>query len=203
MSNAKNSEAQRRQRHIKEMREKLERSTGQPSTMFLAEDGDSEFEESFLEQILAFEGVDEVSLFDELEKGGTSLPAPEALDEEQLHVKLWEVIRGMARLGHYLYSTDHLSDRELYGRLWNDLLREPTSVLPSNPNFACHIDILGGWSEEDTYIYLKHYADDEERRRWAKEWPEDTVPAHEDPQYDRDRHLPGVTRGAEESQGRG
>ena len=55
----------------------------------------------------------------------------------------------MARLGRYLSSTDHLSDRELYERLWTDILREPTSVCPDDPSMSCHIDLLGGCSDED------------------------------------------------------
>jgi len=49
MSKAKETKAQKRQRHIHEMREKLERHTGQPSSMFLPGDGNSESEESSLE----------------------------------------------------------------------------------------------------------------------------------------------------------
>jgi hypothetical protein len=37
---------------------------------------------------------------------------------------------------------------------------------------------------------LKFYADEEARRSWRKEWPDDVVPEPEIPPYDRDRHLP-------------
>ena len=55
---------------------------------------------------------------------------------------------------------------------------------------ALHLDVLGGGSEEDLHLNLKYYADEEERRDWAKDWPEEPMPAHEDLPYDRDRHLP-------------
>ncbi len=184
------SKEEERRRHIDEMEEKLERHFGHHTSPVVAPDDTSESAERFLEQILAMEGVDEVPLFDVLVSGGTSLPPARDLDDVQVTVKLWEVIHNMALLGHYLTRTDHLSDRELYELLWNETLREPTSILPSDPDFCCHIDLLGGWSEEDTQIYLKCYAEQEERERWSEEWPEIPVPPHEDPPHDRDRHLP-------------
>jgi hypothetical protein len=36
----------------------------------------------------------------------------------------------------------------------------------------------------------KHYADEEFRRSCLADWPDDDVPAHEDPPHDRDRFLP-------------
>ena len=44
--------------------------------------------------------------------------------------------------------------------------------------------------DEDVQIGLKYYDDEEERFHWHKSFPEDTIPDHEDPPYDRDRHLP-------------
>lgn len=184
------SKAEKRKRHIREMREKLERHTGQPASLF-GSTGWSESDERFLEYILAIEEVDAIPLFDALVKGGIDMPEPDSMDDAGLSAKLWQVIRGMALLGHYLDHTDHLSDRELYRHLWTEVLREPTSLLPGNPYFACHIDILGGWSDDDTQLYLKYYADEDDREDWAANWPDGTIPAHEQPPYDRDRLLPG------------
>ena len=184
------SKAKKRKQHILEMREKLERHTGQPASLFVP-DGWSESDERFLEHVLAIEGVDEIPLFDALVKGGIDMPEPDVLGDADLNATLWRVIRGMAVLGHYLDHTDHLSDRELYRHLWTDVLREPTSLVPSNPYFACHIDILGGWSEEDVQVYLKYYAEEDEREDWAADCPDETMPAPESPPFDRDRFLPG------------
>jgi len=181
--------AEKRKRHIQEMKDKLERHTGQPASLFVSPCS-PEVEEKFLEHVLAFEGVDAVPLFDALTSSGIDLPASEAMDDAALRSKLWDVIRGMALLGHYLHNTDHLSDRELYSHLWTEILREPTSLLPGNPYFACHIDILGGCSNEDLQLYLKYYADEDYRKQWVEDWPGDVIPAHESPPYDRDRLLP-------------
>jgi len=52
------------------------------------------------------------------------------------------------------------------------------------------IDLTGSGSEEDNQIYLKYYADAEHRIQWALDWPDDIIPDHENPPFDRDRHLP-------------
>jgi hypothetical protein len=36
----------------------------------------------------------------------------------------------------------------------------------------------------------EHYADEEFRRSCLADWPDDDMPAHEDPPHDRDRFLP-------------
>lgn len=149
-----------------------------------------EVEEQFLEHVLAFEKANPVSLFDMLEKSGVMLPSPDELSDAQLAAKLQEIFEAMALLGAYLDSTDHLSDRELYERLWNDLLHEDTVLFPENPDFACHVDVIGSGSDEDIHLYLKYYADEEARCHWAKDWPDYPMPRHEPPPYDRDRYLP-------------
>ena len=182
------NEDEGRQQRIKELRKKLEKFL--PIETYVSPDCPPEVEEKFLQHILAFEDADPVSPFDELAKSGLQLPPPQELEDAELHSKLWDVIRAMTLLGCYLHNTDHLSDRELYERLWTDLLREPTTLILDNPDFACHIDIIGGCSQEDLQIYLKYYADEEARSQWAKDFPDDVVPPHEDPPYNRDRYLP-------------
>ena len=52
------------------------------------------------------------------------------------------------------------------------------------------MDLLGGWSDADTSLYMKYYADEESRREWLADFPDYDMPAHDDPPYDRDRLLP-------------
>ncbi len=182
------SDDQKRQRHIDELRKKLEEF--HPVETYVSPECPIEVEEKFLENMLAFEEADPVVPFDELLKCGIEMPPPRDLTDIEIHEKLWEVIQAMTLLGCFLQNTDHLSDRELYELLWSDLLREPTTLRPEDPDFACHIDIIGGCSQEDIAIYLKHYADEDTRRDWAGDFPECEIPPHEEPPYDRDRYLP-------------
>src|SRR5215510_5030353 len=126
----------------------------------------------FWKQVVAFEQATPVVLFEILSEGGLSIPAPEDVSDDHLTVKLWDVLNGLALLGVYLHNTDHLSDRELYVYLWDEVLREEAVIFPNDPDFACHYDLVGSGSEEDMFLYLKYYADAKERRQWAKEWPE-------------------------------
>ena len=192
MSKVKDTNEKERAQHIQEMKDQLKRLTGGFEPLYFSSVKNSKQEEKFLERILFMEGVVEQPLFDLLEKGGVQMPPPESLDDAALNAKLWEVIKGMARLGHYLSRTDHLSDRKLYEMLWKEVLREPTSVSPEDPGVSCHIDILGGCSQEDLQLNLKYYADEDERVSWAEQHPEHILPPHESLPYDRDRHLPAA-----------
>jgi hypothetical protein len=90
----------------------------------------------------------------------------------------------------FLLFTDHLSDRQLYARRWSDTLRVPTALDPPDDHGAWHIDLTRSGSEEDVETYLKYYADEDERRSWAEDWPDDRMPEQAPPPFDRDRHLP-------------
>jgi hypothetical protein len=149
-----------------------------------------ELEESFWKYVVDYEEAPLTTNFQQLEEAGVSLPAPDSLNDEELTAKLWEVIHKLALLRVFISQTDHLSDRELYTHLWTESLREETPMLPPSANGAWHIEMLGGWSAEDTQLYLKYYADEAWRQDWHKDWPSDPIPPHEALPYDRDRLLP-------------
>lgn len=172
---------------IAKLREELEKLGGSTTTL---ESMPADMEEEFLRHVLEYETAEPISLSSLLENSGLDIPAPDQLDNTALAVKLKEVIDRMATLGAYLLHTNHLSDRELYKYLYHDALREEAVFFPENPSYAYMIDLIGNSSDEDNQTYLKYYADEEDRKQWAHDWPDDPLPQHEDPPFDRDSTLP-------------
>ena len=156
------------------------------------ESGDcpTEIQEQFQKNIDAFEQATWSQPFQILVESGISLPVPDVLAENELHAKLWEVINALALRGAYLEHTDHLSDRELYSLLWSDVLLEETVIQSPSFSMDCHIDLIGSGSEEDNDIYLKYYADENDRTLWFNEYPGEIVPDHEPLPFNRDCQLP-------------
>jgi hypothetical protein len=146
--------------------------------------------EDFWQRIVDFGAAPLKTDFAPITEAGIDLPNPEALDDAQLALKLWEVVGALAAMRVFISETDHLSDRELYHELWHRHLREERPNLPATPASAWHVSPLGGRSETDTQQYLKYYADEDWRQHWLGEFPNCAMPAHEDPPFDRDRHLP-------------
>ena len=172
------------------MKRRAEELCGGQMEVGTLDDYPSEVEEGFWKYVVDYEEAPWTTNFQQLENAGVSLPPPDSLTDEELTAKLWEVIQKLALLHVFVEQTDHLSDRELYTHLWTDSLREETKALALAANSAYHIQLLGSYSEEDMVLYLKYYADEDWRRQWHKDWPNDPIPAHEDPPYDRDRLLP-------------
>lgn len=154
------------------------------------DDCPADAEEAFWKQVVDYEEAPWTTHFCQLQSAGVSLPPPNSLNDQELSAKLWEVIHKLALLRVFISETDHLGDRDLYTLLWTDCLREETKLLPPASNAACHIQMLGGCSEEDNRLYLKYYADEDSRQHWRKDFPDDPLPKHVDPPYDRDRLLP-------------
>jgi hypothetical protein len=179
-----------REKRIEDLKRHAEELCGGQMKVASLDDCSAETEEAFWKQLVDYEEAPWTSHCQQLENAGVLLPPPDSLKDEELTAKLWEVIQKLALLHVFIEQTDHLSDRELYAHLWTDTLREETKSLPLAANSAYHIQILGSGSEEDNLLYLKYYADDTWRRHWHEDWPNDSIPAHEDPPYDRDRLLP-------------
>jgi hypothetical protein len=172
---------------IAKLRQEVEKLGG--GTMSL-ESMPADMEEEFLRHVLEYESAEPITLLRLLENSGLEVPPPEQFDDEGLTLKLKEIIERMATLGAYLLHTDHLSDRALYEYLYHDGLREEAVLFPENPSYAYMIDLTGSGSEEDNRIYLRYYADEQYRRQWANDWPDDPLPEREAPPFDRDRFLP-------------
>ncbi len=128
--------------------------------------------------------------YDEIVGAGVELPPAEEMSDAEVSRTLDRMIEALAGMNVCVTSTDHLSDRELYRRMCDDVLREPTEVFPGSELGVTTIDIIGGCSEEDIQVYLTYYADDETREMWASDWPEDPLPEKKPHPYDRDRLLP-------------
>ena len=155
----------------------------------------ADMEEEFLRHVLEYETAEPISLFRLLENSGFDIPATNQLDDTNLTSTLQEVTQRMATLGAYLLHTNHLADRDLYDYLYHHALREEAVLFPENPSYAYMIDLTGSGSDEDNFTYLKYYADEEYRKQWQHDWPDDPMPEHENPPFDRDSSLPQSPRG--------
>lgn len=116
---------------------------------------------------------------------GIEMPDEKTLDDAEVHRVLWLVIEGMADLGMFIDSTDHLSDRDLYRYLAEALLVETVLTGSAGAEF---ISPIGSGSDEDNDIFLRYYADDADRKMWGDDGF--TIPPHEPPPFDRDRLMP-------------
>lgn len=154
------------------------------------EDLPPEQEIAFLEQVIAFETAPKTTWRKRLKEQGYEMPDPAGLSEEAAGFELWQVIQRLAELHVYLHQTNHLADRELYERLYHDLLNQEVVDMPVDEDSAYHLDVTGSGSHEDVTTWLRYYAGPDERRSWKKEFPDFEMPPRRRPPHDRDRLLP-------------
>jgi hypothetical protein len=154
----------------------------------LGKDWDEAYEE-FARKMQRFEDGPTTTPFEQLTIAGILLPEPEAIADDDLKAKLWEVIASLANLRVYLDETDHLSDRELYTKLWHDVLRDEVPAI-DEIGFSHFVNLLSTGSERETSLYLKYYADDAWRSDFVKDHPDQVLPPREDPPFSRDCLLP-------------
>jgi hypothetical protein len=178
------------EKKINDWKHRAEKLSGGHIAMGGVDDCGLEIQESFWKHLVEYEEAPSTTHFQQLEDAGMALPPPDSLSDLELTTKLWELIHKLALLRVFIEQTDHLSDRELYTYLRADSLREETKALTLSADSSYHIQILGGCSDEDNWLFLKYYADEEWRQYWRNDFPNDPMPDHEDPPYARDRFLP-------------
>ena len=149
---------------------------------------DDEYRE-FVRKMELFENGPTTTNFAQRIAHGIQLPDSDSISDADISAKLWEVIAGLSRLRVYLDQTDHLNDRELYAALWRDVLRNDVPAI-DEIGFNSHVSLLSPDIEEQTAIYLKYYADEDERRDWVNDFSDCDLPSHEEPPYNRDCLLP-------------
>jgi hypothetical protein len=178
-----------REIRINELKHRAEEIAGGEMTAFEAENAPPELVEGFWQHVVDFESAPDTSQAEQLANAGITLSHPDELDDTALTARLWEIIHALAARNTFIHNTDHLSDRELYTHLVTESLHEITKEFAA-PGWNCHIDILGGCSEEDIELSMRFYTDDEERARWMTSFPDYVMPPKEKPPFDRDRLLP-------------
>lgn len=74
--------------------------------------------------------------------GIVPVPPQDLTNSEDLHDELWTVIEALARESILLLNTDHLSDADLYARLYYRILDEPCRQMPPSSMAVEYIDCL-------------------------------------------------------------
>jgi len=149
-----------------------------------------DLQRQFWQNVVDFESAPRKIRRELLAEDGFVPSRPDNLSDEELTKELWRLIHALAARRTYLDYTNHLSDRELYTLLVEEVLEEETEVLPKHAEWNCRIciDEYGAPNEEPgTSVYLRYYADERDRASWPSDQP---LPPQCDPPYDRDRRLP-------------
>lgn len=92
-------------------------------------------------------------------------PRPSALNDQDLHEILWDLIEKLYEKRIILDFTDHLSDRELYTLIYRDILPAREKKIDSRTGYL-HWDCAA--ASGDPEVWLKYYASEEERQAWAE-----------------------------------
>lgn len=177
---------------INELKERANELAGGKMASGSSPDIPPDVEEAFWRRVVEYESAAMTTNLEQLKRLGIDVPPPETLDDEALSKKLREVIDGLARWRNFLQCTDHLSDRDLYKRLYAESLREEVEDVPLDeigPG-AWIIDLVGTGGEPDTRDWLAYYADDKTRAHWMKDFPDYDLPPRAKLPCDRDRRLP-------------
>ena len=152
-----------------------------------------QFEDEYKEferRMELFENGPTTTNFQQLLADGIALPEPDSNPRRGCRLQVVagdSRTRAVARI--HSHQTDHLSDRELYGKLWHEVLRTEVPAIDLI-GFNTHVRLTSIDDEQEICLYLTYYADDKDRQSWLEEFPGYEMPAHEDPAYSRDWRLP-------------
>jgi len=113
------------------------------------------------------------------------LPHPAALDDDRIRQLLWETIHRLDEQRIALAYTDHLSDRQLYCVLYRDILPAAEKKLERRAGYLYWFCLD---QEDDPETWLRYYASEPQRQRWA--WETGRVPPARQP-LPYSRVMPG------------
>lgn len=150
----------------------------------------AEAEEQLEAELAAAEPEHWVPPAQQLTNENIPLLPPAEVTDETLTPILWELLHNLALRGFYVLHSDHLSEREVYAKLWQRGLREPAHLPGRNARGGWFHDFLGSWGKEEMRLWLRYYASDQERAQHAKESPAEVLPPKEQPPHHRDWRLP-------------
>jgi hypothetical protein len=128
--------------------------------------------ERFWKSVLDYETAPVITDFEVLTRDSLELPPAEQINDDERTANLWLVIRQLAHRQVLLERTNHLSNRNLYARLWGKFLRDEHPELPVDESNAWHIDLLGCCTEADVFLEHQYYATEQERRDWLSSFPD-------------------------------
>ncbi len=137
-------------------------------------------ENEFLESMLAWERAPILPICQWFDPE-LRLPEPESLDPQELHDQLWSTIYRLFEARIVLEFTDHLSDAELYRLIYRDILPSYEKKIDNSRTYL-HWDCAN--VSDDPEIWLRFYANEEEREQWCAE-SDLVAPEREDPPYPR------------------
>jgi len=172
------------------LKRQVEAAVDGQMTVWESDDLSDETREPFWRRVLDIETAPVTTNMQQLLDRGIEVAAPDTMDDDALTVRLWQVIHALAGLRVFLYCTDHLSDRELYTELWERVLRDEVEDLEIDEDSSTIVDFVSTGSEAHTRAWLAYYADDDARRSWARDFPEDPLPPRHELQYRRAHLLP-------------
>ncbi len=137
-------------------------------------------ENEYLASMLAWEKAPVVPIAEWFTPALT-LPRPDALDDEDLHDVLTDIINKLYEKKLVLDFTDHLSDQALYCLILRDILPSQEKKI-DQPGHYLHWDCCN--SEGDPETWLRYYATEEDRELWADQL-DCELPSVEEPPHPR------------------
>lgn len=178
---------------IADLRAEVEKLAGQPVAEWHPPDLPLDIQEQFWKHVLEFESQTVSTLEDTLRARFDFVPTPlsNLPDDQSVNAALWSLIEILAKLRVYIHYTNHLSDRELYRFLVEEVLPDETFVSAPGSEWNMRIDATYCGSHDDGFeTFLSYYADEDMRIDTALEYPDMPIPPRQNPQSDRDARLP-------------
>lgn len=144
---------------------------------------------TFDEEMEAMENAPMCRGRDILARQGFASPPPGTVPEGEVAGRIWELIYAMAARRHFVHSTDHLTDAEFYEWLHREWLDREHADIDPQFGWNCRCDAMDSGGGDPDDIWVRFYADDEERA-WCAGTEKRDLPPREPKRANRDAFMP-------------